>query len=146
MSIHTPQPSFPVSELERSNCGIREHARNVYIYTAKDQSTIIGGLVATPGITNSNLYSMIEIIVICSQEYSVTSQAGMPIARDDQTLMPGTYLIVTAGLVTINHQGWLPRITQLDDTMGTHHEAFVEAVRKRDPLKFSPSESYSMQG
>ena len=110
--------------------GLRELGRNVYIYSDKDLSTILGGLVATPGITNSNLYSMIEIILKLTKEYTLNNEAGMAIPRDDQSLKPGKYIIVTAGLLTLSDQLWLPRMSQV--TTRAQDIAFVNAVRGRD--------------
>jgi len=110
--------------------GLRELGRNVYIYSDKDLSTILGGLVATPGITNSNLYSMVEIILKVSKEYILNNEAGMAIPRDDQSLRPRKYIIVTAGLLTLRDQPWLPRMSRV--ATSTQDIAFVNTVRERD--------------
>ncbi|KAE8440390.1 hypothetical protein EG329_008177 [Mollisiaceae sp. DMI_Dod_QoI] len=46
----------------------RSRRRNVHIFDARDRSTSIGGLVLTAGVTNTNLYAMIEIFVIFGGE------------------------------------------------------------------------------
>ncbi|KAF2181340.1 hypothetical protein K469DRAFT_713764, partial [Zopfia rhizophila CBS 207.26] len=40
--------------------------RNVHIYDPNDPDTVLGGLVLTPGVTNTNFYLIVEIIVIFS--------------------------------------------------------------------------------
>ncbi|KAG9234924.1 hypothetical protein BJ875DRAFT_504372 [Amylocarpus encephaloides] len=47
----------------------RSGGRNVHIFNTRDRSTLVGGLVLTTGVTNTNLYTMIEIFVIFSGEY-----------------------------------------------------------------------------
>jgi hypothetical protein len=55
----------------------RSRGRDVHIFDARDRNTSIGGLILTAGITNANLYSMIEIFVIFASEYSLQSESDM---------------------------------------------------------------------
>src|SRR5450432_4660 len=42
----------------------RSLGRDVHIYDSRDASAAIGGLILTSGVTNSNLYTMVEIFVL----------------------------------------------------------------------------------
>ena len=83
--------------------------RNVHIYSAKDTSTILGGLVATDGMTNANFYSMVEIIFIFDNDYTLCYESGTTVQRDDNPLQAGKYLINTAGSLMVNNEPWLVR-------------------------------------
>ena len=63
--------------------------RNVHIYSAHDTSTVIGGLVATDGMTNSNFYSMLEITYVLNKDYKLHYESGTIVKRDDNPLQPG---------------------------------------------------------
>lgn len=69
--------------------GIRALARDVFFYDLRDPSTLLGGLVLNPGITNANFYSMIEIVLIISSTYTIQSGSGNPLPRDSGPLLPG---------------------------------------------------------
>ncbi|KAF2187479.1 hypothetical protein K469DRAFT_705164 [Zopfia rhizophila CBS 207.26] len=86
----------------------RSAGRNVHIYDPNDPDTVLGGLVLTPGVTNANFYSMVEIIVIFSGTFFLYDGGETKIERDDYPLQPG------------NHAS------------GTRVAAFTEAVRNRD--------------
>jgi hypothetical protein len=75
----------------------RSGGRDLHIFDARDRNTSIGGLILTAGITNANLYAMIEIFVIFKSEYSLQSESNVTIARDDNSLLlPGNYYIVSS--------------------------------------------------
>jgi hypothetical protein len=57
----------------------RSAGRDVHIYDAKDPNTALGGLVLTNGITNVNLYSMVEIFCIFDSNYLLRDEGGMTI-------------------------------------------------------------------
>lgn len=71
----------------------RSAGRNVHIFDISDRNTSIGGLVLTAGITNANLYTMIEIFVIFNGEYILQNESNTTIERDDSLLLPGNYYI-----------------------------------------------------
>ena len=54
----------------------RTRGRNVHIYSAKDTSTVTGGLIVTNGMTNSNFYSMVEITYILDKDYKLRYEGG----------------------------------------------------------------------
>jgi hypothetical protein len=76
----------------------RSAGRDVHIYDVKDPDTVIGGLVLTNGITNANFYSMVEIICIFDSIYFLRDEYGTTIQRDDSSLHPGKYYILTSGM------------------------------------------------
>jgi hypothetical protein len=58
---------------------------------------VLGGLILTNGVTNANLYSMVEIIVIFSGPFSLLDDDGTKIDKDDHPLQPGNYFIDADG-------------------------------------------------
>lgn len=76
----------------------RSAGRDVHIYEAKDPDTVIGGLILTNGVTNANLYSMVEIICIFDSVYFLQDEYGITIQRDGSPLHPGKYYILTSGM------------------------------------------------
>jgi hypothetical protein len=86
--LHLPQ-------LEDSTMlgGNRSGGRDVFIFNASDRNTTIGGLILTNGVTNANLYAMIEIIVFFNGEYSLRNESNITIERDDSLLQSGNYYL-----------------------------------------------------
>jgi hypothetical protein len=56
--------------------------RDVHIFDISDRDTSIGGLVLTAGVTNANLYAMIEIFVIFNGEYILRNESDTTIEKD----------------------------------------------------------------
>ena len=108
----------------------RSLGRNVHIYSAHDTSTVIGGLVATRGMTNSNFYSMVEITYILDKDYKLRYESGTIVQRDDNPLQPGRYLICTAGSLMTNNEPWLAR--RGNGRPKIYTTTFRDAVRERD--------------
>ena len=81
--------------------------RNVHIYNARDTNTVLGGLFATDGMTNSNFYSMVEIVFNFDNGYTLSSESGATVQRDDHPLQAGKYFINTAGSLRVNNEPWL---------------------------------------
>lgn len=75
----------------------RSVGRDVHIYDAKDLNSILGGLRLTSGVTNANLYAMIDIFCIFELLYILQGEDKTVIQRDDHLLRPGKYFIVTEG-------------------------------------------------
>ena len=75
----------------------RSAGRDVFIYDAKDPDTVLGGLILTNGVTNANFYSMAEIFVFVDSDYVLRDEGGATLQRDDGSLQPGNYYIVTNG-------------------------------------------------
>ena len=108
----------------------RSLGRNVHIYGAKDTGTVIGGLVATDGMTNSNFYSMLEITYVLNKDYKLRYERGTIVKRDDNPLQPGKYFISTADSLMTNNEPWLARTGNGHPKIYT--PKFRDAVRKRD--------------
>ena len=49
------------------------------------------------GVTNANLYSMVQIVCIFDSQYYRRDEAGMTIQRDGLPLHAGKYYIVASG-------------------------------------------------
>ena len=108
----------------------RSLGRNVHIYSAHDTSTVIGGLVVTKGMTNSNFYSMLEITYILDKDYKLRYESGTIFKRDDNRLQRGKYFISTAGSLMTSNEPWLARTGNGRPKIYT--TTFRDAVRERD--------------
>jgi hypothetical protein len=102
MSSSTPPPSASPSEASKPlDAPImpadRSLGRDVFIYDAKDPDEALGGLILTNGVTNANLYSMVEIIIIFRSGFSLLDDDGTKINRDYRPLSPGNYFIDADG-------------------------------------------------
>ena len=71
--------------------------RDVFIYTSDDSGNLIGGLWVAEGITNANLYSMVEIFCIFSDTFGLHYPNGKLVERDQNSLQPGGYFLATNG-------------------------------------------------
>lgn len=80
----------------------RSADRNVHIYDAqKPDEKELGGLILTKGVTNKNFYDMMDIFIIVHDTYilqrSSRDTGATEVPKDDASLLPGDYYIVTAG-------------------------------------------------
>ena len=75
----------------------RSGGRDVHIFNSSDRSTSIGGLILTNGVTNANLYAIIEIFVIFKGRYVLRNKSNVTIKKDDSSLLPGNYYIDSRG-------------------------------------------------
>ncbi|KAG0633420.1 hypothetical protein HOY80DRAFT_991710 [Tuber brumale] len=73
----------------------RSQWRDTYIYASDNRAAILGGLLASEGITNANLYSMLEIFCFFTDTYALIDGYEQLVERDGQQLQPGNYYIVT---------------------------------------------------
>ena len=108
----------------------RSAGRSVHIYDLNKPNTEIGGLILLPGVTNSNFYAMIEIIVIFRGPFFLQDEKETKIERDDQPLQPGKYYIVATSSFDLNNEPWLVRT--VSHASGSRDAAFPDAVRSRD--------------
>ncbi|KAH0828295.1 hypothetical protein AYO21_07289 [Fonsecaea monophora] len=118
----SPQNAMPTRD--------RSAGRNVHIYDLNDPTTVIGGLLLLPGVTNANFYAMIEIIVIFESPFFLQNENETKIEKDDHPLQPGKYYIVATSSFQLNDEPWLVRTISL--ATGSRVAAFAEAVRSRD--------------
>ena len=79
-------------------CGSIRAGRNIHIYDARNPDVMLGGLTLTNGVTNANLYSMIEIFLWFNQDYFLRHEGGIEVQRDEQAFRPGNYYLVTNGM------------------------------------------------
>ncbi|KAE8445133.1 hypothetical protein EG329_013735 [Mollisiaceae sp. DMI_Dod_QoI] len=108
----------------------RSAGRDVHIFDTRDRNTSIGGLILTAGVTNANLYTMIEIFVIFNGEYILRNESDITIEKDDSMLLPGNYYINSLYPIEISNETPLTRI--ISQQTGTRVQAFVDAIRSRD--------------
>ncbi|KAH8650824.1 HNH endonuclease-domain-containing protein [Tricladium varicosporioides] len=104
----------------------RSAGRDVHIFDTHDRNTSIGGLILTAGVTNANLYAMIEIFVIFNGEYIIRNESDIMIEKNDSILLPGNYYINSP---CINE---MPLTRMVSQCTGTRVKAFADAVRSRD--------------
>ncbi|KAE8442238.1 hypothetical protein EG329_003709 [Mollisiaceae sp. DMI_Dod_QoI] len=103
----------------------RSKGRDVHIFNASDRDTSIGGLILTAGVTNANLYTMIEIVVIFNGEYILRNESDTTIDKNDSLLLPGNYYIDSPHAIHINNETPLTRTISLQT--GTRVQAFTDA-------------------
>jgi len=108
----------------------RSEWRNTFIYASNNRDTVLGGLWATPGITNRNLYAMLDIFCLFSNPFELHDEDGRLVEMDEAQLQPGNYYIVTQGDVILTDEAPLLRTISLQS--GTRVAAFRDEVRARD--------------
>jgi hypothetical protein len=101
MSSSEPIMSGPPSALDAVQISTmppadRSIGRNVHIYDANDLDTVLGGLILSTGVTNANLYSMVDILFIFENTFILRHEDHTQIERDGAALRPGKYYIVSA--------------------------------------------------
>ena len=75
----------------------RSGGRDVHLFSKQDPNTKVGGLILTAGITNANLHTMVEILVIFHADYTLLGESGTKLEKDDSPLQPGNYYIASSG-------------------------------------------------
>jgi hypothetical protein len=82
----------------------RSGGRNVHIYDAEKPTTVLGGLILSNGVTNANLYSMLDIFIVYKAPKEVPldevkpflrNKEGTKIEKNDDPIQPGEYYLVT---------------------------------------------------
>ena len=91
--------SYKYSTMPPAN---RSAGRDVHVYNNNERTTVLGGLILSPGVTNANLYAMIRIFVEFeprnfSRTFSLRNQSRNTIQEDQQPLQSGKYYIITSG-------------------------------------------------
>lgn len=71
--------------------GNRSRLRDVIIWDLNDNEDRIplGGLILTPGITNTDFRQMLDIILVSSADFIVQNERGDEVLRDTQPLLRG---------------------------------------------------------
>ncbi|KAL9126344.1 MAG: hypothetical protein Q9217_004590 [Psora testacea] len=110
----------------------RSRGRNVHIYNVSDrckpEKEPLGGLELANGVTNSNFFSMLGILLVFESTFSLTNEQGITIEANSDPLQPGSYYV--AGSFSVNNEPWLTRTLSL--STGTRVPEFCDAVRARD--------------
>jgi len=88
----TPTEEDPLAHLSPSD---RSAYRNLFLYNSADRDTVLGGLWVAEGVTNNNLYSMVEILCVFTDDFNLRDDNERLVGRDEQQLQPGNYYIVT---------------------------------------------------
>jgi len=103
---------------------------DTHIYASNDRDTVLGGLWVAPGITNANLYSMVDIICTFTASFHLQDSSQQLVEKDEQPLRPGNYYIVTNGSIAVTNEA--PLLRTLSLYSGTRVDSFFESVRDRD--------------
>ncbi|KAG0639261.1 hypothetical protein HOY80DRAFT_1016005 [Tuber brumale] len=104
--------------------------RDTYIYASDSRDTMLGGLWASEGITNANLYFMLEIFCFFTDTFHLHDDRKQVVERDGQQLQPGNYFVVTNGSVRVTDEVPLTRTTSSPSR--TRVASFRDAVLQRD--------------
>lgn len=99
----------PYLSAKMPGAGLRALARDVFFYDLRDPSTLLGGLVLNPGVTNANFYSMINIVLVITSTYSLQNDRNEMLPQDSQPLLPGNYFVVTDGKSPIHPDQYLAK-------------------------------------
>lgn len=75
----------------------RSAGRNVHLYDANNPNEVLGGLVLNNGVTNTTLYTMVDIIFIFTCTFVLKNEHSTLIPKDSNPLQPGKYYINTTG-------------------------------------------------
>jgi len=81
-------------------------------------------------MTNANFYSMVEIVFLFSQDYTLRDESGLTVGRNHHPLQPGKYFILTAGSITVTNEPWLVRAASPPTAIQSGD--FCQAIRERD--------------
>ncbi|PUU82987.1 hypothetical protein B9Z19DRAFT_1119963 [Tuber borchii] len=87
--------------------------RNVHVYSVRYTNTVLGSLFATNGVTNTNLYSMVEIAFIFDNGYTLCGESGTTVQWDDHPLPEDRYPMNTAGSLRVKNRPILVRTGSL---------------------------------
>ncbi|KAF2465657.1 uncharacterized protein BDR25DRAFT_239571 [Lindgomyces ingoldianus] len=128
-------PSSPISTFDPAQISTiaprdRSGGRDVHIYSIKDPATVLCGLILTNGVTNANFYSMMEILLLLSNDFELRDEDDTKVERNDNSLQPGKYYIISDAPFQINNEK--PAVRTISHATGTRVKPFTEAVRARD--------------
>jgi hypothetical protein len=94
-------PSSPISDSDPPSTMAPRNlsaGRDVHIYDTKDCTTVLGGLILTNGVTRTNFYGMVEILILFTSSFELQDEGGTTIKRNNDPLQPGKYCINAAGI------------------------------------------------
>ena len=80
--------------------------RDTFIYDSNHRDTLLGGLWTAEGITNANLYCMVEIICLLTDTFHLCDNNEQLVERDEKPLRPGNYFIASNGRSLLRFLRW----------------------------------------
>jgi len=84
-------------EDNQSNMPVAHSAvRDTFFYASDHCDTLLGGLYS-PGMTNNNFHSIVQMVCVISDTFELRDDNGLRVERDDEQLRPGNYYIATNG-------------------------------------------------
>ena len=95
-----PYPRMSATDEERQSDpppSDRSAWRDTWIYSSGNRDNVLGGLLVAEGMTNANLYSMLEIFCSFTDTFTLQNDSELLVENDAQKLQPGNYYIVTNG-------------------------------------------------
>jgi hypothetical protein len=96
--------------------------RNVHIYSANDRHNAermpLGGLILTKGITNSNFFSMLTILLVFETAFSLENEQGITIEGNSDPLQPGNYYVA----------GRFSPMPSLRDKLTSHEQDYSQST------------------
>ena len=84
----------------------RAGGRDTFIYDSNHRDILLGGLWVAEGITNANLYYMVDIICIVADTFYLRDNNEQIVERDEEPLQPGNYFIVSNGKLLLRILHW----------------------------------------
>jgi hypothetical protein len=64
----------------------RLRERNVHIYDAKNPTVVLSGLILSNGVTNTNFYLIIEILIIFTSNFFLLNEYNIKVENDNYPL------------------------------------------------------------
>jgi hypothetical protein len=79
----------------------RSGGRNVHIYDAENPTVLLGGLILSNGVTNANLYSMLDMFITYEEPFFLEDEEpfllldgnSTRIEKNNHPLQPGNYYV-----------------------------------------------------
>src|SRR4051794_20431861 len=94
-------PGFPKTPDSLVLQNDRSGGRNVHIYDAENPTVVLGGLILSNGVTNANLYSMLDMFITYEEPFFeedeepfiLLDENNTRIEKNNHPLQPGNYYI-----------------------------------------------------
>jgi len=67
------------------------------VYVGSDRENLVGHLETALRVTNTNLYSMVEIVCKFTEPFHIEDTRRGVVRRDQEALEPGNFFIITGG-------------------------------------------------
>ena len=109
----------------------RSAARDVHIFDASDRRTPIGGLILSAGVTNANLYAMVDIFVIFNSEYVLRNEDDVATDKNNSPLLPGNYYIDSCSTLSLINSSTRLTSKQHPSTSIMRSHWFVQCLHRK---------------